>query len=227
MIAHDIRSSLTIIGGFVLRLREKRRDIGEAKQERYLDIIKNESGKLEDLVDDFLEFSRLQTGRLKLDFSPTSLHKKLMELVDAYQLRALQSGVELELQNEKALPIIEADSRQIGRVFTNLLDNALKFSKEEGKIFISTQETDREIIIRFMDQGTGIHPVDLPYIFDPFHRGQIGGKMEGFGLGLAAVKTIVQAHGGQVHVESELGKGSLFTLTLPKAQKPKDRIGDI
>jgi signal transduction histidine kinase len=103
------------------------------------------------------------------------------------------------------------------RVFTNLLDNALKFSNEDGKIIITTQETDHEVIVMFVDHGAGIHPTDLPYIFDPFHRGQIGGKTEGFGLGLAAVKAIVEAHGGRVHLESQVGKGSTFSVALPKA----------
>jgi len=216
MIAHDMKSSITVIGGFVLRLLTKSGHIDEEKQKKYLAIVNKESRKLESMVSDFLEFSRLKTGRLKLDFGPTSLDKELMELVDAYQLRASQSGIRLELNNEEPLPVISADSRQLRRVFTNLLDNALKFSKNEGKITIATQETDHEIIIKFMDQGTGIDPVDLPYIFDPFHRGQVGGKIQGFGLGLAAVKAIVEAHGGRVHVESELGKGSIFSVVLPK-----------
>lgn len=226
MIAHDMRSSITVIGGFVLRLLSNAGHIDEEKQKEYLNIAKNESSKLESLVNDFLEFSRLQTGKLKFNFGPTSLDKELMELVDAYQIKASQSGIKLELQNEEELPIIEADVRQLGRVFTNLLDNALKFSKKEGKVIIATQETDREITIKFIDQGTGIDPVDLPCIFDPFHRGQARKKTEGFGLGLATVKAIVEGHGGRVLAESELGKGSIFSVVLPKAAKHgmEDRI---
>jgi len=223
MIAHDMKSSLAIIGGFVLRLLKKASHIDEAKQKKYLDIIKNESGKLDSLINDFLEFSRLQTGRLKLNFGPASIDKELIELLETYKLKASQFGIKLELQNEEALPIIEADSSQLHRIFTNLLDNALKFSKEEGKITITTQETDQDIIVKFIDQGTGIDPGDFPYIFDPFHRGKIRGKIEGFGLGLAAVKTIVEGHGGRVRVDSEPGKGSVFTVILPKAWKPENQ----
>jgi two-component system phosphate regulon sensor histidine kinase PhoR len=217
MIAHDIKSSIMVIGGFILRLVTKAGHIDKEKQKNYLDIVKNESRKLESIVNDFLEFSRLKTGKLKLDFGPTSLDKELMELVDAYQIRTSQSAIELEIQNEVELPIIEADAHHLHRVFTNLLDNAFKFSKEKQKITITTQDTGQEIIIKFIDRGSGIDPGDLPYIFDPFHRGQVGDKIEGFGLGLAAVKAIVEAHGGRVHVESELGKGSIFSLVLPKA----------
>lgn len=223
MFAHDMKASLTVIGGFALRLLKKAGHIDEEKQTKYLDIIKNESGKLESLTNDFLEFSRLQTGRLKLNFSATSLDKELMELYDTYQLKALQSEIKLEIQNEEELPIIEADSRQLRRVFTNLLDNAIKFSKGKGKITISTHETANEVIVKVKDKGIGIDPTELPYIFDPFHRGKGMEEKAGFGLGLAAVRAIVEGHGGRVHVESKLGKGSVFTLILPKTQNPAQR----
>ncbi|MGD9041801.1 MAG: PAS domain-containing sensor histidine kinase [Desulfobacteraceae bacterium] len=225
MIAHDMKGSITVIGGFVLRLLAKARDIDEEKEKKYLGIVKNESSKLESLVNDFLEFSRLQTGKLKLDFGPTSLDKELMELVDSRELKASQSRIKLALQNEQPLPLIDADARQLRRVFANLLDNALKFSREGGKIIIATYETDHDVIVKFIDQGAGINPMDLPYIFDPFHRGQARRKTEGFGLGLATVKAIVEGHGGRVLAESELGKGSIFSVVLPKAAEPEMEYG--
>jgi PAS domain S-box-containing protein len=216
MFAHDIKSSLTIIGGFVLRLIKKRSSLDEEKKIKYLDIMKNETGKLSFLVNDFLEFSRLQTGRLKLAFSATSLDKELKELFYAYQVNAKQAGINLRLEDEEELPIIEADANRLRRVFTNLLDNALKFSKNEGTITISTDQTEKDIVVRVKDEGIGIDSKDLPYIFESFNRGKGAEKKEGFGLGLATVKAIVEAHGGQVLVESELGKGSEFKVVLPK-----------
>lgn len=216
MFAHDIKSSLTIIGGFVLRLIKKRSGLDEEKKIKYLDIMKNETGKLSFLVNDFLEFSRLQTGRLKLEFSPTSLDKELMELFDAYQVKAKQAGINLKLENDAELPIIEADANRLRRVFTNLLDNALKFSKSEGAITLSTDQTEKDIVVKVKDGGIGIDPKDLPFIFDTFNRGKGAEKREGFGLGLATVKAIVEAHGGRVLVKSELGNGSVFKVILPK-----------
>ena len=227
MFAHDIKSSLTIIGGFVLRLIKKRSSLDEEKKVKYLDIMKNETGKLSFLVNDFLEFSRLQTGRLKLEFSPTSLDKELMELFDAYQMKAKQAGINLKLENEAELPIIEADANRLRRVFTNLLDNALKFSKSEGAITLSTDQTEKDIVVEVKDGGIGIDPKDLPFIFETFNRGKGAEKREGFGLGLATVKAIVEAHGGRVLVKSELGKGSVFKVILPKervAQKQAETI---
>ncbi len=223
MFAHDIKSSLTIIGGFVLRLLKKKSQLEEEKQIEYLDIMKNETGKLSFLVNDFLEFSRLQTGRLKLEFSATSIDKELMELFDAYQEKAREAGIDLALENEEELSIIEADANRLRRVFANLLDNALKFSKNEGVITISTHEMDKEIVIKVKDEGIGIDSKDLPYIFESFNRGKGSETKEGFGLGLATVKAIVEAHGGRVLVKSELGKGSVFEVILPKErgeQKP-------
>ncbi len=174
---------------------------------------------MEFLVNDFLEFSRLQTGKLRIDFNDTPLERELQEVFETYKPRALQRGIELELESAEGMPVIEADANRLHRVFTNLLDNALKFSKAGGKITITAQETDRDVIVKFTDQGIGIDPGDLPYIFDPFHRGQVGEKTEGFGLGLASAKAIVEGHGGKVLVESELWKGSVFTVVLPKAGK--------
>ena len=216
MFAHDIKSSLTIIGGFILRLIKKRTSLDEEKKIEYLDIMKNETGKLSFLVNDFLEFSRLQTGKLKLEFSPTSLDKELMELFDTYQIRAKQAGIKLKLENDEELPIIEADANRLRRIFTNLLDNAMKFSKIEGTVTLSTDQTEKDIVIEVKDEGIGIDPEDLPFIFDTFNRGKDAEEREGFGLGLATVKAIVEAHGGRVLVKSALGKGSEFKIILPK-----------
>jgi len=193
----------------------------EIKQEKYLGIIQNETEKLDSLVSDFLAFARLQTGKLKLNFQATTLDKELMELFDAYQSKAAQSGVKLELRNEKSLPVIEADPDRMRRVFTNLLDNALKFSTKGGTITISTEETVREVLISIRDEGQGIDPEDLPFIFDIFHRGKHAVEKPGQGIGLATVKAIVEGHGGKVTVKSKLGEGSTFTVILPKSTNPK------
>jgi PAS domain S-box-containing protein len=213
--AHDMKSSLTIIGGFVLRLLHKADSLDAQKEKRYLEIIRKESGKLEMLISDFLEFARLQTGRLKLNFSSISLDKELMELCEAYQPKVADQGLTLELENETTLPPIMADGTQLRRVFTNLIDNAVKFSQKGGSIILAAMGDEKEIRVSVRDQGAGISAEELPRIFDAFHRGKVGAKVEGFGLGLAAVRAIVEAHGGRVLVESETGKGSTFTVILP------------
>jgi len=221
MFAHDMKSALTIIGGFVIRLLKSGREIDEEKRRKYLEIIKNQSENLEALVKDFLDFSRLQTGKLKLNFTRVSIEKELMDIYNSYQLKTMQSGIQLELVKHEKLPVIPADVNQLRRVFTNLLDNAIKFSKERSTITISSHLTSNDVVIKVKDEGIGIVQGELPYIFDPFYRGRNKDEAGGFGLGLAGVRTILKAHGGRIYVESELGRGSIFTVTLPIAGKKK------
>lgn len=134
--------------------------------------------------------------------------------------KASQRGIEIKIESPRVLPIIEADAGRLRRVFTNLLDNALKFSKKQGTVTIKTQETDQEVIVKIMDQGIGIDSKDLPYVFHPFYQGKHKRKRGGYGVGLAAVKAIVEGHGGRVLVVSELGKGSVFSVALPKLRGP-------
>lgn len=221
MFGHDMKSSLSIIGGFALRLRKKAADLNQEKQVEYLGIIQMEVNRLESLISDFLEFARLQTGKLKLNFQDATLDRELMELCEAYQSRAVECGIKLELRNEKGLPCIKADSDRLRRVFRNLLDNAFKFSAKGATITITTQETTQEVIISITDEGRGIDPDDLPFIFDIFHRGKNAGGHPGQGIGLATVKTIVEGHGGKVKVKSKRGEGSTFTVILPKFERLK------
>jgi two-component system, OmpR family, phosphate regulon sensor histidine kinase PhoR len=227
MFAHDMRSSLTGIHGLGLRLLSKSTSMTEEKKNEYLRIINKEASKLESLVDDFLEFSRLETGRLRLNHGAVSLDKELMELYGVYQPRASQKGIELTIQIEDALPIIEADENRLRRVFTNLLDNALKFSKEGATVTIAAREAARELVVDIIDQGIGIDPEEIPFIFDIFHRSRGSDTREGYGIGLATVKAIVEGHGGKVRVQSELGKGSIFTVSLPKEAGSKAHQSDV
>jgi len=221
MFAHDMKSSLSIIGGFALRLCRKAPQLDDEKQGSYLDIIQREVHRLDSLVTDFLEFARLQTGQLKLQFESTCLDKEFIELFDAYQSRAMQSGIKLVLHNPTSLPLIDADPKRLRRAFTNLLDNAFKFSTPGGTVTLSTKETDREILVSIIDEGRGIDPEDLPYIFDIFRRGKSAEEKAGEGIGLATVKAIVEGHGGRVTVKSRPGQGSTFTVILPRFGRPK------
>lgn len=218
MLAHDMRSSLSGIHGLGLRLMRKVDEINESKQQEYLSVITREAAKLEALVDDFLEFSRLETGQLCLDFSSTSLDRELEELFEVYKLKADQHKLRIELRVDSVLPVIEADANRLRRVLANLLDNAIKFSRTGGKITISAQEQGEEIMISIEDEGIGIPAVDLPYIFDLFYRCSDTSKHRGHGLGLSIVKSIVEGHGGRVVASSSINQGSTFTLYLPKSR---------
>lgn len=215
MVAHDMKSGLVTIQWLGNRLQKKIFDIEKRKQEEYIEVIRKAANRLEYLVNDLLEFSMLQREKLDLSFTSVLLDKELEELYESYQARAQQQEIVLELCKVSPLPLIEADANRLNRVFTNLLDNALKYSSGQGVVTVSAWQEDNYINIRITDEGIGIDPADLPYIFDPFHRGKKSGKFSGLGVGLATVKTIVEGHRGWVFVESELGKGSAFTIVLP------------
>ncbi len=217
MLAHDMKSPLIGIEGFAHRLL--RNADHEDKTKNYLNIILRESRKLAFLIDEFLEFSRIQSGKLKLNFGATSLDKELHELYEVYEPHASKRGIRLDLSSDEPLPLIQADASRMHRAFSNLLDNAIKYSKEGGTILIATQENDQEITVKVIDQGMGIDPADLPYVFDPFHRGKGAREKSGFGVGLSTVKAIVEGHGGRVLVKSELDKGSEFAVVLPKRRE--------
>ena len=219
MIAHDIKTPVITIGGFALRLLRKGLRMDEERQKQYVEIILREATRAEELVNDFLEFSRLEAGALDLCFGPTSIDKELDELLKTFEPKALLRGIRIKIISPEALPIINADAKRLRRVFANLLDKALKFSHDNGTVTIAIQETENEIAVRVIDRGVGIEPNEIQYIFEPFHRGEDRGRKEGFGLGLAIVKAIVEGHGGHVFVESKLGKGSIFRVVLPKPDK--------
>jgi signal transduction histidine kinase len=221
MFAHDMKSPLVSIQGFALRLLSDAVKSSDERRDKYLDIIRKETAKLESLVNDFLDFSRLEIGTLKLNFSATDLDKEFLELFELFQERFSQAGITLEMQNWEKLPVIQADAPRLRRVFTNLLENALKYSGPGTTVSLEAQETAGEILLRVRDQGMGIAAEELPYIFDVFYRGRDhGAPRKGHGLGLAGVEAIVKGHGGRVTVASQVGEGSVFTVALPK-QRPE------
>jgi two-component system phosphate regulon sensor histidine kinase PhoR len=218
MLAHDMRSPLTGIHGLGLRLLRKLDELDRVDKIRYLEIITREAANVESLIDDFLDFSRIETGSLKLNMRAASLDKELEELFETYKIMAAQQGIRLELRVEHILPVIEADTDRLRRVFTNLLDNAIKFSRKNGTVTVTAQEKDREIMVMVTDEGVGIDSEDLPHIFDVFHRGRTSGGEKGHGLGLATVKAIVEGHGGRVIAVSQPNEGATFTVFLPKRE---------
>jgi len=215
LFAHDMKSPLVSIQGFILRLQKKIDELTRKRQFEYLEIIRTEAQKLENLMNEFLEFSKLQQGIIQLDLSATDLDKEIMELIQAYEAKFNERGVKLAFLSDEKTPTITADSKKLRRVFENLLENALKFSLSRGVVSVELKQTDLEIMVFVKDQGIGISQEDLPYIFDSFYKGHGSENHTGYGLGLAGVRSIVEAHGGRVLVSSEPGKGTVFTVALP------------
>ncbi len=215
MFAHDMKFPLVGIQGFALRMLKQKGEGTPERKRKYLEIIRKEAGRLEAIINDFLDIARLETGHLKLNLSATDIDKGILELLETFQLRFAQAGITMEMENSSKLPVIEADATHLRRALGNLLENAIKYSHSGTKVTMTAFETEKELVIKLKDQGIGIAPEELPHIFDIFYRGRDQKKRNGHGLGLAGVEAIVKAHGGRVMVSSELGKGSVFTVTLP------------
>ena len=224
MFAHDMKTPLVGIQGFAVRLLKRGEQTEPEKRRQYLEVIRRQAEQLEKIINDFLDFARLETGRLKLNFGAVDLDKEISELMEDFAPRYAQKGLELVLVSGDKLPVIEADPVHLRRALGNLLDNALKYSDQGGTVSIEAQDEGEMVLLRVRDQGMGIPAADLPYIFDMFYRSDSHGKKPGHGLGLARVEAIVRGHGGRVTVASQPGEGSVFSLELPK-QQPLEEVG--
>ena len=215
MIVHDMQSPLIGIRGLLKRLKKEKICKTNEKLWEYLRVMDESETRLEATVQDFLEYSRLESGQITLKLGQIDLNKVLQRVIEMLRIRADAQDIILSYDG-KPLTAFDADENHLQRVFTNIIDNAIKYSPSHSVVTISATETDKEMIIDFQDQGRGIMPEEIPYIFDAFYRSESQGKVGGYGLGLPAANTIIHQHGGRISVESRPGKGSVFTVRLPK-----------
>lgn len=215
MVAHDMKSPLVGISGLINRLKKKKIFETNERLQEYLKVMGEAENRLESMVRQFLEYSRMERGQIRLEIGETDINRVLQQVIEMHQFSVEGKDITLSFDS---LPLtkIEADANRLHRVFSNIIDNAIKYSSKPSEITIKTKETNREIVIYFRDQGCGINPDEIPYIFDAFYRAGEEDEAGGHGLGLAACNAIIRQHGGQILVESWPGNGSLFTVRLPK-----------
>jgi len=174
-----------------------------------------ESGeKINALVSNFLDVSRIEAGRLVLDRRVTDLGGVVAQAVDQHAWSARRKGLALSIHSG-TLPSIVADESQMERVVGNLIGNAIKYTPEGGQIRVTTGRQNGHVTVAVRDTGRGIPAHELPHLFEKFRRVRDKHRTEGTGLGLFIAKTIVEAHGGHIEVESAPGMGSTFTVLLP------------
>jgi len=173
--------------------------------------------RLAGMVDNLLDISRLRAGRVSLDKSQVDMPSLIRSVTKSVQARAEEAGVALTMSHDPDLELIYCDPEKIVRVVTNLVGNALKFTGEGGSISIAIRNGPEEFQISVSDSGGGISERNQQLIFERFQQGDRadGGQEKGTGLGLAIAKELVEFHGGAIKVQSELGKGSTFSFTLP------------
>ncbi|MHB9132689.1 MAG: sensor histidine kinase [Armatimonadota bacterium] len=215
-VAHDLRAPATIITGqleFLLELLSPQASSELAQAS--IDALQRALHRMSQMIDDLTEVSHLESGEIPLQRKPVTLATWLPQFLRQNQQVLATERMQLDLPEN--LPPVSADPHRLTRILLNLLENAQKYSQPTTPIYISAYQQDREVVIAVADQGQGIRPEDMPKIFDRFYRASHQRKGVGIGLGLYITKALVEAHGGRIWVESELGKGSTFSFTLPVA----------
>ena len=216
-VSHEIKTPLTAIKGFVETLQNGTADTPE-EQEKFLGIIRKHADRLHAIVEDLLSLARLEQREEhdELCLQSCSIEKIIDTAVQVVKRKAEEKEIPIHVTCDKSLEA-DVDATLIEQAMVNLLDNAIKYSSEGSPINVETQSTPEGISIQVMDRGPGISRNHLPRLFERFYRvdGARSRSLGGTGLGLAIVKHIAQAHGGNVSVESTLGKGSTFSIFLP------------
>lgn len=215
-ISHELRTPLASIKGFTETiLGEKAMD--EKNRQEFLQIIKEDTERLTLLINRLLNLSRIEVGKIKLKKQKIDLIEETREVISSYGSQARIKNLVLESNLPGELHPVYADPEYIKEVLIQLLENAIKFTEEYGKVAVSVMDQSSQVEVSVSDTGVGIPKGDLPHIFEKFYKVErLAEEISGLGIGLPLVKSIIEAHGGKVEVESEVGKGSKFSFTLPK-----------
>lgn len=215
-VSHELRTPLSLIRMFAETL-EMGRVPTEEKRLEYYRIIGLETTRLTRLINNILNFSRMEAGKKTYHFQPLQVNDVVEDILHLYAYKLRSKGFEVEQNLGEDLPLIEGDTEAIAEALINLIDNAIKYSPEEKHVTLTTVREGEQVNVMVKDRGMGIAPEDQKKIFDKFYRvsSALVHDTKGTGLGLALIKHIMDAHKGSVRVASKIGKGSQFTLTFP------------
>ena len=214
--AHELRTPLTSIRGWVETLRTLD-DPADENYRKGLEIINNETARLYNMVEELLDFSRLQNGRLKMTCRPLDLVAELTDAVLFCEARIQREGLVLVYNEPEEMIPVYADPDRLRQVFINILDNAIKYSAPGGRITVKLWAGEYKAFIELIDQGRGIPPEDLENVKTKFYKGS--NSVRGSGIGLALVDSIMTALDGTLDIKSTLGRGTVVTLGLPLYHK--------
>jgi signal transduction histidine kinase len=215
-VSHELKTPLALIRLFAETL-ELGRVQSDDKAKQYYRLINKESQRLTQLINNILDFSRIEAGRKEYRFAPTDVGRIVVEVVDAYRFQIEQNGFQLEVRVADDLPEVSADKEALGQALLNLVNNAIKYSRDGKYLELDVSRRGDEVRVAVTDRGIGIAKAEHKKIFDKFYRAEdsLVHETKGSGLGLPLVRHIMEAHGGSVEVESAPGRGSTFTLVLP------------
>ncbi|MFZ3063063.1 MAG: PAS domain S-box protein [Actinomycetota bacterium] len=215
--SHELRTPLNAIIGFSELLLDQRPGKLSKVQREYAQFIHESGRHLHSLINDVLDLSKVEAGKMELELSRVNLTDLLNGSLSMIQEKALKHGIALSLKADKKIKTIQADERKLKQIIFNLLSNAVKFTLDGGKLGLEAKTNKKAVKITVWDTGIGIAPEDQERIFGEFQQvdSSFSRNYEGTGLGLALTKKLVELHGGKIWVESKLGKGSRFTFSIP------------
>jgi signal transduction histidine kinase len=215
-ITHELKTPLAAIRLYTETLQHGR--VKDAEQEhKFLGIIAKESVRLTHLINNILDFSRIEMDRKRYTFEPTAVGDVVKDVLESYSYQLNDKGFTVRTEFDGELPRVRADRDALGQAVLNLIDNAMKYSPDHKEIDVAVRRDGAGVAIAVTDQGIGIPASELKKVFDAFYRVEKGLEhdVKGSGLGLAVVKHVVESHGGRVDVQSRRGAGSTFTIRLP------------
>jgi two-component system phosphate regulon sensor histidine kinase PhoR len=215
-VSHELRTPLAALKALTETLQAGALEDPPAAH-RFLEQMETEVDSLSLMVNELLELSRIESGRVPLNLAPTPPLDIVYPAVDRLRLQAERAGLLLSVECAEDLPLVLADATRVQQVVVNLLHNAIKFTPSEGEVTVNVTRQDREVRFAISDTGIGIAAEDLPRIFERFYKVDRSRATSGTGLGLAIARHLVEAHGGRIWAESEVGKGSTFYFTIPLA----------
>jgi signal transduction histidine kinase len=217
LVSHELRTPLTSIQGYIrLILGGHTGELNEVQQE-FLSTAARNTDRLIALVDDLLDISRIESGRLELVMESLDLPEIITSEVESMRSQAEDKEVAIVTDIERSLPQVKADSHRLGQIISNLLTNAVKFSRAKTTVKITANQIGKNVLVKIIDSGIGIAPEDRHRLFERFYRGDSDAVRAtwGTGLGLAITHHLVEMHGGKIWVESEKGHGSTFSFSIP------------
>lgn len=220
-ISHELRTPLTAIKGW----GETLKDIGTGDPEllnKGLEVISHEAGRLAGMVEELLDFSRMQSGRMVLRKEKMDVLAELDEAVFVFRERAQREGIEITYAPPELPAPADGDADRIKQVFVNILDNAFKYTGSGGKVFVSAELLEGTVKVQIKDTGCGIKKEDLPHVKEKFYKANQG--VRGSGIGLAVTDEIIKLHGGRLLVDSVEGEGTTITILLPALVVPVAEI---
>jgi signal transduction histidine kinase len=224
-VSHELRTPMTSIKGYADLLLMGAAGSLDEEQERYIEIIKNNADRLSLLVNDLLDISRIEQGRVELEIRDLSLAETVTQLMESLEVRFEDEDkvVRVTIDVPPDLPTVQADSDRVTQILMNIVLNAYQYTPEGGSVTISAHQEEDGIRVDVADSGIGIAPEDQDRVFERFYRGEdpMVISTAGTGLGLAIVQQLVEMHNGRVWLESELGKGTTFRILFPYVHQPE------